>query len=73
VVQLEYFVDGGFGALAGVEAGVGVLEHDLHLASAAAPVAGGPGRLGAVVPACGDGSAGEPFQADDHPSDRGLS
>jgi hypothetical protein len=72
VVQLEYFVDGGFGALPRVEAGVGILKHDLHLAAAAAPLAGRPDRVGAVVPAGSDGPAGEPFQADDHPGDRGF-
>jgi len=40
--------------------------------AAPAPVAGGPGRPGPVVPAGGDGPAGGLLQADDHPSDRGL-
>jgi hypothetical protein len=72
MVQPQHLIDGGLGALARVQAGVGVLEHDLHLAAPAAAVTGGPGRPGPVVPAGGDGSAGGPLQADDHPRDRGL-
>ena len=72
MVQAQHLVDGGFGALARVQAGVRVLEYDLHLAAPASAVPGGPGRPGPVVPAGGDGPACGPFQADDHPRDRGL-
>ena len=47
VVQPEHLVDGGFGALARIEAGVGVLEHDLDL----------PARVGACRgPTSADGN-----------------
>ena len=72
VVQPQHLVDGGLGGLPRVEAGVRVLEDDLHLAAAAAAIPGRPGRPGPVVPAGGDGAAGGPFQADDHPRDGGL-
>ena len=72
VVQPEHFVDGGFGALARIEAGVRVLEHDLDLPAPSAPVAGRPRRTGTITPAGGDDAAGRPLQADDHPRDRGL-
>ena len=52
MVQLEHLVDRGLGGLPGVQARVRVLEDDLHLAAAAAPLPGGAGR-GRPVPAAG--------------------
>jgi hypothetical protein len=72
VVQPEHLIDGSLGGLPRVQAGVRVLEHDLHLAPAAPPVRARPGGPGPVLPAGGDRPAGRPFQAHDHPRDRGL-
>ena len=72
MVQPEHLVDGGLGGLPRVEAGVRVLEYDLHFAAAAAAIPGRPDRPGPVVPAGGDGAAGGPLQADDHPRDGRL-
>src|SRR6202035_1519154 len=51
VMEPEHLVDRGLGGLAGVEAGVRILEDDLHLTAPAAPVTGGAGRPGPVMPA----------------------
>jgi hypothetical protein len=72
VMQPEHLIDRGLGALPRIQAGVGILEDDLHLATAAAAQPGGPGGPGPVVPAGGDRPGGRPLQADDHLRDRGL-
>src|SRR5690348_2755834 len=51
VVQPEHLVDGGLGGLLRVEAGVRVLEYDLHFTAAAAAIPGRSDRPGPVVPA----------------------
>ena len=72
VVQPDHLRQRLLGGLPRVQAGVRILEHDLDLAPPASPVAGGPGRPGAVVSAGGDGAASGVLEPDDHPGDRGL-
>src|SRR6185312_16019270 len=71
-VQAQDLVDRLLGAVARVEARVGVLEDDLDLAAAPAALLRRPRRGRAVVTARGDRARGRRGQADKHPRDGRL-
>jgi len=72
VVDAQHLVDRGFRGVPWVEAGVRVLEDDLHLTAALPPLARRAGRGAPVVAAGADPPAGRALEADDHLGDRGL-
>jgi hypothetical protein len=72
VVDAQHLVDRGFRAVPWIEAGVRVLEDDLHLTAALPAPARRAGGHAAVVAAGAYPAAGWALKPDDHPGDRGL-
>jgi len=72
VVDAQHLVDRGFRAVPRVEAGVRILEDDLHLTAAPPALARGAGLGAPVVAAGADPPARRSLKADDHLGDRRL-